>query len=117
MWGLGVTDHVFLGAVETVDRLRVEMHLLQGYLAHKKHPTPLGPPQVPRHRATVGSYGGGVYHERGTPAQCCAVNFPGVVHSQNPGWPSQLLYRNTSVIRNSPLVGSYRKTVSRAPWP
>ena len=40
---------------------------LQGYLAHKKHPPPLGPPQVPRHIATVGSYGEGVSYERGTP--------------------------------------------------
>ena len=30
-------------------------------------PTPLGSPQVPRHRAAVGSYGGGVSYERGTP--------------------------------------------------
>ena len=28
---------------------------IQGYLAHKKTPTPLGPPQDPRHRPTVGS--------------------------------------------------------------
>ena len=28
---------------------------LQGYLARKKAPTPLGPPEVPRHRPTVGS--------------------------------------------------------------
>ena len=30
-------------------------------------PNSLGLPQVPRHRATVGSYGGGVSYERGTP--------------------------------------------------
>jgi len=28
---------------------------LQGYLAHKKTPTPLGPPQAPGHRPTIGS--------------------------------------------------------------
>jgi len=28
---------------------------LQGYLAHKKTPTPLGHPKDPRHRLTVGS--------------------------------------------------------------
>ena len=28
---------------------------LQGYLAHQKTPTPLGPPSDPRHRPTVGS--------------------------------------------------------------
>ena len=40
----------------------------QGYLAHKKTPTPLGPPYDPRHRPTVGSHGGAVSYERGTPA-------------------------------------------------
>jgi len=28
---------------------------VQGYLAHKKHPPSLGPPQGPRHSPTVGS--------------------------------------------------------------
>ena len=28
---------------------------MQGYLAHKKTPTPLGPPKDPRHRPAVGS--------------------------------------------------------------
>ena len=28
---------------------------IQGYLAHEKPPAPLGPPQGPRHRPTVGS--------------------------------------------------------------
>ena len=40
---------------------------LQGYLARKKTPKPLGPPQHPRHRATVGSQGGALSYERGTP--------------------------------------------------
>ena len=30
----------------------------QGYLAHKKTPTPLGPPYDPRHMPTVGPQGG-----------------------------------------------------------
>ena len=38
---------------------------IQGYLAHKKPPPPLGPPQGPMHRTTVGSYGGAVSYERG----------------------------------------------------
>ena len=33
---------------------------VQGYLAHKKQPPPLGPPQGPRHSPTVGSQGGAV---------------------------------------------------------
>jgi len=32
-------------------------HFLQGYLAHKKTLTLLGPPSAPRHRPTVGSWG------------------------------------------------------------
>ena len=40
---------------------------LQGYLANKKTPTPLGPPLDPRHRPTVGSLGGAVSYDRGTP--------------------------------------------------
>jgi len=30
-------------------------YTVHGYLAYEKTPTPLGPPWVPRHRATVGS--------------------------------------------------------------
>ena len=40
---------------------------LQGHLAHKTPPPPLGPPWEPRHGPTVGSYGVGVSYERGTP--------------------------------------------------
>ena len=40
---------------------------VQGHLAHKKQPTPLGLPPGPRHRPTVGSYGGAVSYRRGTP--------------------------------------------------
>ena len=42
---------------------------LQGYLAHKKPPPPLGPPYGRRHRATVRSYGESVSYERGTPVE------------------------------------------------
>jgi len=40
---------------------------VEGYLAHKKPPTPLGLPQDPEHRDTVTSYGRAVSDERGTP--------------------------------------------------
>jgi hypothetical protein len=40
---------------------------IQGYLAEKKTPRPLGPPQEPRHGPTEGSYGVAVSHKRGTP--------------------------------------------------
>ena len=39
----------------------------QEYLAHKKQPTSLGPPEGPRHSPTVGSWVGAVSYERGTP--------------------------------------------------
>ena len=41
--------------------------LLQGYLAHKKPPTPLTPPEEPRHGPAVGSCGVAVSFGRGTP--------------------------------------------------
>ena len=49
--------------------------LVQGHLAHVKQPLPLGPPQGPRHVPTVGSLGGDVSCERGTPvrAMCYAA--------------------------------------------
>ena len=40
---------------------------VQGYLAHNKSFPPLGLPQGPRHSPTVGSSGGAVSDERGTP--------------------------------------------------
>jgi len=36
-------------------------HNLHGHLAHKKTPTPLGPPWDPRHMPPVGSEGGGCF--------------------------------------------------------
>ena len=39
---------------------------LQGYLAHKKTPTPLGQPYGPGRIPTVGSWGGAFSYERGT---------------------------------------------------
>ena len=39
----------------------------QGYLAHKKQPPFLGPPQGPRHIPAVGSWVGAVSDEQGNP--------------------------------------------------
>ena len=36
---------------------------IQGYLAHKKQPPPLGPPYDLRNSPTLGSYEGGVSYE------------------------------------------------------
>ena len=41
--------------------------VLQGFLAHKKQPPHLGPPYSPRHSPSVGSRGGSVSYEQGTP--------------------------------------------------
>ena len=41
---------------------------VQGYLTVKKPPTPLGPPEEPRHGPTVGAYGVAFFYQRGTPA-------------------------------------------------
>ena len=43
---------------------------MQGYLADKKQPPPLGPPWGPRHRPTAGSGGGALSQERGAPVRC-----------------------------------------------
>jgi len=51
-------------------------HAVQGYLAHTKPPPPLGPPEGPRHRPTVGSYGGGGSYERGTPVGAYSRHMP-----------------------------------------
>jgi len=46
---------------------------LQGFLAHKKTPPPLGPPEAHRYRANVGtSRGGAISYERGTPVNAPA---------------------------------------------
>ena len=42
---------------------------LQGYLAHKKTLTPIGPRQGPMYSPTVGSEEGGVSYERGAPVR------------------------------------------------
>ena len=55
-----------VGAYRSVLREFPEKRL-QGYLAHKKATTPLGPPQDPRHSPSVGSEGVAVSYERGTP--------------------------------------------------
>ena len=46
-----------------------QLECIQGYLAHKKQPPPLRPPLDLTTRPTVGSYGGAVSYERGTPVQ------------------------------------------------
>jgi len=45
----------------------LHVHALQGYLAHKETPPPLGPPWDHGHHINVGSYGQTLSHERGTP--------------------------------------------------
>ena len=52
----------------------------QGYFAYKKTPTPLGPPQDPRHTPSVGSSAGAFSYERGTPARGFTGNQMGQEH-------------------------------------
>ena len=46
---------------------------VQGYLAHKKTPSPLGPSYYPKHRPTVGSLGDAFSIERESPVKGCCV--------------------------------------------
>ena len=50
--------------------LRINFVIIRGFLAHKKTPTPLGPPQGPNHSPTVGTYRAAVCYEQGTPVHC-----------------------------------------------
>ena len=61
----------------------------QGYLAHQKTPTPLGPPWDPRHKPTVWSYVEAVSDERGNPVpsveeEVAAEHFPHQVERRPP---------------------------------
>ena len=50
--------HSGSSSLELTDLSQVGTLGLQGYLAHKKTTIPLGPHKDPKHRPTVGSYGG-----------------------------------------------------------
>jgi len=52
---------------QTSEIKETDTELVHGFLAHKKPPPPLGSPQGPRQRPTVGSWGKAVSYERGTP--------------------------------------------------
>ena len=100
---------------------------LQGYLAHKKPPPPLGPPEGPRHKPTVGCYGRAVSYERGTPASFSPNRFPRGGEALEAAEPSCLhtrelpfsfrVNRGTALIRNHPLprttIGPKTTTYSR----
>ena len=61
----GALGHLDLEHQEVL-HLAQQAHLVQGHLARKKLPPPLGPQYDPRHVPTVGSYGVAVSCERGT---------------------------------------------------
>jgi len=48
-------NHVYLLITPSEHTTPITGRPLQGYLAHKKTPTPQGPPYDPKHRPTVGS--------------------------------------------------------------
>ena len=51
--------------------------LYRGTSLIRNRPTPLGPPQEPRHGPTVGSYGMAASYKRGTPVGECIQQFQG----------------------------------------
>ena len=71
---------------------------LQGYLAQKKQPRLLGPPDDPRYSPTVGSWQGGVSCEQGTPCRGMhpdlCIRGPDVIRKE--AWP---FYRTISGVR------------------
>ena len=82
---------------------------VQGYLAHKNSPTPLGPPWDSKHRPSVGSYLGYV---------CLWARYP--CEGSNGKWwcPTQAclkglfwgsIYRRTYLTRKHPPLGPYHR--------
>ena len=68
MWTLKtLTGSSPLRSVSRKWRVASQAPAVQGYLARKKTPIPLGPPQDPRLGPTVGSYCLAVSYKRGTP--------------------------------------------------
>ena len=80
-WNYGASTSGDMGGINTDNKIYADHSIfgcehnpqpLRGYLAHKKPPPPQDHPWVPRHRATVGSYGAEGSYERGTPVVICA---------------------------------------------
>ena len=92
------------------DFLNFDPSAVQGYLAHEKRPPPLGPPGGPGHSLAVGSWGGALSYERGTPV----TGGGGVQRSiEDTAFPAQRVltfelgilaqaHRDTSLIRPPP---------------
>ena len=100
---------------------------VQGYLAHKKQPPPLGPPQDPGYTGTVGSCLG---HYRGTSLirnRNPVGRYGGLMSGALQGHLAEIVplydptvgsclghYRGTSLVRNRAPVGPNRRLMSRA---
>ena len=100
----------------------VYTYIYVGVPRSQETPTPLGSPQVPRHRASVGSYGGSVSYERGTPVDeeslrnhARTAKSGRLLDGQARSGLSHL-YRGTSLIRNTAPVGPYSSPVPRNLW-
>ena len=94
---------------------------VQGNLAHKEMPTPLGPPQGPRRIPTVGAQGVAISYERGTPAHLatrrCKHPNPLIDRAQTVLTDGSLRPdRGTSLIRNTRLLGPYIRPIPRVIW-
>jgi len=61
------SDHYNLPKRMNWRALEITSMSIQGYLAHMNTPTPLGPPEDPRHRPTIESWRGAFPHGRGAP--------------------------------------------------
>ena len=90
-------------------------HVCTGVPRSSETPTPKGSPEVPRHRATVESYGGGGSHEQGTPVapQPPQWSAPPCRGGKEVPFPAEGNYRGTSLIRNSPPLAPCSRTM---PW-
>ena len=101
---------------------RVEEVAVQGYLAHKKHPPSLGPPQGPRHSPVVGSYEGAVSHERGTLVhhpRCFADSREQILippHEKANVEGGLILTRRGTKCTKYPIQGYLAHSKAPAPW-
>ena len=59
---------------------------VQGYLAHKELPCPLGLPQGPRHSPTVGAWVAAVSYERSTPVSASQVRNCRTLNTEPQPW-------------------------------
>ena len=75
-WGCEPGSHRRARSLPASCRTRLTSSTEEGYLAHKKMPNPLGPPQGPRHAPTPGSQEEAFFYERGIPVEYMPPGIP-----------------------------------------